>query len=242
MSSSGNDGEILKAAVSRTPECLSLEELGKLVEGMQRPELERLQRHVASCARCRTELELLSDFAAGNVRPEEEAAVSSLTRRIRKDIARLTSSKPRSRWRSIQVPAISLVAACLLVLAGISLMRLRTDQVRLDPGAAEEAEVYRSPIVRALSPRDDIARPASQFMWEAFPQAADYELRVTEVDGNELWRTVVHGTVAAAPAALQRRMLPAKTLLWSVTARARDGSVIAVSETVPFRVARKSGN
>ena len=66
-----------------------------------------------------------------------------------------------------------------------------------------------------------------------------YRVKVTEVDGNELWSAETTAPRVDLPAAVQARILPGKTLYWEVAAFDSAGANIAVSERQSFRVTVK---
>ena len=103
---SGQGRRDLDAALAPREQCIAVERLAGELDGKER-------EHVASCARCRTELALYRDFESDAASAEERAASEWIVARLRRGRAG-ASAFPR-RW------SFGLAAAALLTL-GIGLL------------------------------------------------------------------------------------------------------------------------
>jgi hypothetical protein len=125
------------------------------------------------------------------------------------------------------------MAASVLVVAGAGALLWR-------PAPAIESDapgtIYRSTRVEVDAPQGDVAAPPTELRWAAVPGAVDYEVRLSEVDGTELWRVRTPSPSVAVPPEIAAMALPAKTLVWSVTATGSAGPVLAESGPTRFRV------
>src|SRR5690348_1834266 len=130
------DPRALQAALLPTPECATIEQLGRLCDEDHAGGGDaRAAAHVAGCLRCRTELALLKQFDCSAVRRGEEEDVSWIVARLERDMSRLTAgypltprrtsrAAPRAAWfRTVPLRAIAggmaAAAAALLVVLNL---------------------------------------------------------------------------------------------------------------------------
>jgi hypothetical protein len=83
-----------------------------------------------------------------------------------------------------------------------------------------------------------IAAP-QRLEWRPVSGAVRYRVRLMEVDRRELWSIDTAGTAADLPEPIRALAVPAKTLLWQVTAYNAASAVIAESGQERFRLARR---
>ena len=131
------------------------------------------------------------------------------------------------------MPRWALAAASLaVVLGGATLLWTPAPSVEsITPG-----EVYRTIRVEVLSPAGDVPAPPAELRVAAVPGAVEYQVRLLEVDGNELWRASSPVPTIPVPPAVTAAALPAKTLVWRVVAKDAQQRVMAESGDVRFRV------
>lgn len=220
------DRHVLREAAAETPACLPLERLGEPLSDVE-------QAHVASCARCQSELALRAEFEDSVTAPDERLAVQWIGAELRR---RTHQTARAPSWGHARHGRGLLAAAAGLVLVA-SLGYLAWDR---EPGLqapGTTAPIERGGRIDALLPAGDVGRAPEAFSWAPVDGASSYEVTVMEVDRTVLWRESSSVPRVAPPATLKRRLVPGKTMLWTVIARNAAGVVIAESSTARFRVA-----
>src|SRR5262249_46487429 len=232
---------LLKKALSRSRECATLEELSGLTDGsLPASSLARLMGHLASCPRCKTELDLMEKFESAQPTAQEEGTVGWISTRLERRFSSgeaAPASSNRERWwrRLVAAPALNraglALGAAMLVIAAFAGFWNRRPPALISP--TNEAG-FRSEALTRLSPGGDLDRGPSPLRWEPLPAAASYLVRVMEVDRVELWSGETREPRVALPPAVQARLVPGKPLLWEVTAKDAAGRTLA--STGPQRV------
>jgi hypothetical protein len=118
----------------------------------------------------------------------------------------------------------------------LTLQFRHASQPALQPGRESGPEVLRSNTIQTVAPEGDVEQAPTQLQWQVVPAAAAYEVRVLEVDHNELWKARTSASRIALPPSVQARVVPAKTLLWQVAALDAAGNKVAESGPVRFRL------
>lgn len=224
----------MKRVYEPTPACLSLEQLEALIEANTAPGWEHLQ----GCARCLAEMQLLKEFAQAEPAAAERADVDWITARLRQQgttrpaVAEKPASWWERLWQSLTMPqTLAAVAMTAVVVLGVSGYLLRERTV-----VTPDSDLVRSSQLTAVSPADALAQPPAQFVWEAKPAAASYEVIVMEVDGRPIWRTAATAASAPADETLRALCKPGKTLLWKVIAKGPGGQILGESAPQTFVV------
>lgn len=211
-------------------ECLNPAALERIAAGSGSTE-ER--EHVASCAQCQTEVELLTAFATASATPEESAAVRAIESRLRAEPAWRPSPPPRKTWRfSRPVWGLALAGAVAALFVGLSLRNPARP-------ALPAEDTVRSLSVPLVAPLGDQAEPPGEFRWREAEGAAVYELRLLDIQGQVIWQFRTTGNVAPIPPDVQAKLTERRTLSWQVSAIDAKGAPIAVSVPESFRVVRK---
>jgi hypothetical protein len=125
-----------------------------------------------------------------------------------------------------------------LLIAGGSYYLLNPPSPRLPAAVSPGSEVTRSLSVAVRGPVGDQADVPERLEWKPVAGASRYRVRLMEVDRHEIWSTEVTGTTVPIPAAVRGQIVPAKTLLWQVTALDSGNRAIAESGIEQFRIAR----
>jgi hypothetical protein len=237
-----SERELYQTALQRTKDCPSIEEIERVLDGKD----SQFAAHIEFCSFCAAELDVLKTFCVAEVLPEDEHAVQLIAGRLR-DVKAVIPDRPStgrdSWWRSLfgnlfggsWVVSASLATAAFLMLIAIGL-QLRRGAPSIDGGNGSGSEVQRSQGLAILAPKGDVQSAPVEVRWEAVPSAATYEVRLLEVDHHELWSARTAQISLPLPADARARMLPAKTLLFEVTAFDSAGRKVAGSEFVRFRV------
>jgi hypothetical protein len=232
--------EILNAALQPGPDCIDVERLGRFVDGAVEPDERRaIAAHVDGCATCQAEITLLQAFTDGSVDATESAAVRDIVAELRRrpsPIPAATVHESRT-WRGIplgMLRAIVTTVALLVVASSVYLFRSTAPQLPTDIDAGRD--VTRSLAIAVVSPLGDQRSVPSRLEWRPVAGASRYHVRLMEVDRTELWSVDTDASAVELPEAMRARIVPAKTLLWDVTAFASSSAVIATSDAQRFRV------
>jgi putative zinc finger protein len=241
--------EFLNRTLRPGPDCLTVDEIGRYADGaLDGTEHARAATHIAHCVTCASELALLQSFASTDVRPDEkeivDRAVTEIRRRepvmSREPVTIGATHREQSSagfWpfgRLIRAMSMAVV----LLIAAASYYLLNPSSPRLPVSVDSGGEVTRSLAVAVRGPVGDQVAVPERLEWQSVTGAVRYEVRVMEVDRRELWSARVTGTEVPIPEAVRARILPAKTLLWQVTALDQTGRPIAESGVERFRLAR----
>lgn len=213
--------------------CPAFEVLAALHEGtLPAAEAATAQQHLRDCPSCRTEFAMLRDFAAARPAAGEAADVAHIVSRLR-----AAPTRKRSWWAFPAFPrwAAAAAAMAVVVVAAIELQPWRSR----DLPQLESTGTLRSGTVIDLSPRGDVATVPTRFSWTTVPDAVQYEVAVSEVDGTGLWRARSALSHLDVPPAVSTAFLPSKTLVVQVTAFDRSGVRLAQSGPARIRYLRK---
>jgi hypothetical protein len=124
----------------------------------------------------------------------------------------------------------------LALVAGYFL--LNTTRPRVPSDAVSDGGAIRSLTVELRAPIGDVIAAPQRLEWRPVPGAVRYRVRLMEVDRRELWSIDTAAATADLPEPIQALAVPAKTLLWQVTAYNAANAVIAESGQERFRLAR----
>jgi Putative zinc-finger len=235
-----------KSALSATPECLSLEEIGAHFDGTT-PEdgKSRVEGHLSDCPRCQSELAMLRSFQTAEPMQEEGAAVGWIVARLeRQQLAGTAAGKARreqpSWWSGLVSfrPRIAILAgaAVLVALFAVRMAQRPAQEPQLIADASRGGAVLRSQEISVVNPSGDLQAPPTEFRWQAVAGAVSYSIQVTEVDHTLVWSGVSKETSLPIPAELRSRMVAQKPFLWQVTAFGARGDKIAASQQQRIRV------
>jgi len=239
-----------KAALETGADCLTVEELGRWMDGLfSDAEESRASAHLAGCARCQTELALFQELERTTPQPKDQPAVSWIVAELKRrssESARATGEVSRSApssarralsprglaGRRISAAALSLAAMVIAVAVGLS---VRTSR---EPGLISDGipTALRSQGVVGLAPIGDLMQSPTELRWQPLPGAARYSIKLMEVDRSEFWQASAEGTVVLLPAAVREKVVPGKTLLWQVTALDAAGKALGSSPLERFRL------
>lgn len=213
--------------IIRGEDCLTPADLEALLEGR----LPEAQAHVDICPVCEYELASLREFLAGEAGAAEQQDLAWMEARLQPAAPPVTRRKWLSWFPAAPLPRFAYTcAAALLVVAGSLQLRHMAGPSLVD----SHSTTVRSSQIRILAPAGDLDTAPVEFSWEAIPQAAAYEVVVTEVDGTLLWSNRTSSSKLFTPVGIQQQMLPRKSLLWRV--RALDAQGVVIAESSPERI------
>jgi hypothetical protein len=236
--------EILSSALQPSADCPSLDELGRFADGALTP-AERARRapHIERCHACQAELAMLQAFADAEIRADEQAAVRDIVTELRRreheifGAAAVPEIRQRSWLQLVSVRHALSLATVLLLMVG-SFYFLKSTPPRLPSDISPGGDVTRSLTVALRGPVGDQVEAPRRLEWQPVAGAVRYRARVMEVDRRELWSIDTGSTAADLPPAVRAQIVPAKTLLWQVTAYDASNATLAESRLERFRLAR----
>jgi len=238
--------DVFRTALAPSENCPPIEELERCTGGEQAPSA-AVAEHVKSCAYCQTELHLLNSFLADDAAQtsDERKAAELLLQRSPVPPAETIVAETRIPWwkaafgmRGMTQAAFAM--AVILAVAGI-VVRYRTTSVppAVNQGSQTGQEVFRSGSFNMLSTTGDLQERPKEIRWEKVPNAVNYQVRLLEVDRNELWNATTREGHIDLPSAVQARIVPAKTLYWQIEAFDSSGAKIGATGLVRFRLLQK---
>jgi len=241
-----SEQDAFRAALGPGKDCPPIEDLERLTS--EQPVATNVARHLESCSYCQTELQILHAFQAGEgAQPSNEVQrVTELLQARSKKIVRqpALTQAPVSWWKAAftmrRMAQASFAMAAILV-AAVVVIQFRPTKDRPLPDTTQSGqEILRSGGFAVLSPVGDIQVQPGEIRWEKVPNAANYRVRVVEVDGTELWQAETAADHIGLPPAVRARIVPAKTLFCQVSAVDAAGSKISETGLVRFRLVQNS--
>ncbi len=222
-------------ALEPGPSCLAIDRFAGTLTAAE-------AEHVAGCARCQTERDLFAAYEANEPVEGEGLAVEWIAAQTKRRLAAsqpgaarpavaAPAAAPRTTWG---LPSWALMAASVAIIVGGAALLVTPDR-GIETGTGG-GEVYRTVRVEVTGPAGEVAEAPTQFVWTAVTGAGQYEVRLSEVDGTELWRVTTSSPAVSVPSEVRARALPAKTLVWQVSAKDAQGRTIAESGPTGFRV------
>jgi hypothetical protein len=245
------DRQALKSALATTPECLPLEKLEELST-----EEVRTHKHVSQCARCQTELTLLREFETNEPLPGEGAAVAWISAQLERQQAEIKHPSRAAQRKRSKVEGqgsdswlgrlfgyeamrvwLPVTATLVLAVAGIMLWR-SPKEPELHASLGNDPAIYRSLELQTIAPSGELSEIPKELKWNAVPEAANYKIKITEVDHTELWNGQTVDTFVTIPASIVAKIKVGKPFIWQVTAVDQQGKTLASSQARRFVVAR----
>lgn len=242
-----SEQDVFRTALGPGKDCPPIEDLERLTS--EQPVASNVARHLESCAYCKTELQMLHAFQAGEAgqaSKDVERVTELLQSRSKKILRQASVSQaPAPWWKPAftvrRMAQASLGMAAILVAAAIVIQfRPTHDRLSLNKTTQSGQEILRSGGFAVLSPVGDLQERPGVIRWEKVPKAVNYRVRVLEVDGNELWKAETAVEHIDLPAAVRARIVPAKTLFCEVSALDASGSKIGETGLVRFRLSQNS--
>lgn len=237
-----SEQDLFREALGPGPDCPPIDELANIVSGAIAPV--EAAEHLRSCPYCQTELHLLRTFEseeAGQA-SREALKVDALLRKKSKEIIRQSGpTETKAPWwkAAFAMRALaqaSLAMALILAVAGLVIHFRSTNQPTSIAQNGTSAEVFRSGAFSVISPTGDLRERPEEVQWEKVSNAVRYQVRLLEVDGNELWKAETFADRVDLPASVRARIVPAKTLFLEVTAFDSGGSKVGDTGQVRFRL------
>jgi hypothetical protein len=208
-----------------SPQCIPIDEMVVSLEAPAGSEMRRqCEHHLASCANCSTELALYRQFESAQPSAEESEAVQKIVTRLRKHSPAVSESWWSRIWKPrVLAPALAVAAAAIALIVMVDVRsRLSPPEVKID-------DATRSSQLVVIGPIGEVQTAPAELQWKPVAGAANYQVRIREVDRTELWQSATSSTSIAIPETVKHNFTPSKRLLWDVTAMDTAGKTISVS-------------
>ena len=241
-----SEQDAFRAALGPGKDCPPIEDLERLTS--EQPVATNVARHLESCSYCQNELQMLHAFQAteaGSASKEVQRVTGLLQARSEKILRQpAVTQAPVPWWKAAftmrRMAQASFAMAAILV-AAVVVIQFRPTKDRSLPDTTQPGqEILRSGGFAVLSPVGDVPAQPGEIRWEKVPNAANYLVRVLEVDGNEMWKAETAEDHIDLPPAIRSRIVPAKTLLCEVSALDASGKKIGETGQVRFRLLKNS--
>lgn len=98
-------------------------------------------------------------------------------------------------------------------------------------------EKVRGESITLISPVIDIKIVPSKFEWKDSGEDAEYKIYIYD-DGKKLWATTTKDNFIVLPEKVRKRMTLGKKYSWEVKAFSPEGTLIAISSKVHFKITK----
>lgn len=198
---------------------------------LSEPRASQVKAHLETCKLCAAEMNALAEFTAAAPDPAEQADVDAVVADLKRRRRTETALPAWRRW--LARPALPRLAGAVALVALAAAVTLQVRTSRTDDVEGYQATgTMRSGAVPEVQPRGDLSEAPREIRWTPVPGAAAYEVRLTEVDGTELWAARTSATRMEIPGKVRSALLPRKTVMirvWALDASQRQASQPDVS-------------
>ena len=234
--------DVIRLALQPGVNCLQLDVLGHYADALLSPvEHAAAARHLDACVACRAEHSLLRSFTSAGISAEERRPVRAIVRELRRRERLLFDGPSASRIATCHVLrsssrriALALAVVLLAVAGGHEFSTSSPPDLAARGSAGGGAS--RSLAVELVAPRGDQPAVPSRLEWRPLNGAVRYRARLIEVDRHELWSIETSATAVELPPPVRALVVPAKTLVWHVTAYDAVHAPIGESPRERFRL------
>jgi hypothetical protein len=230
--------DTIQKALHRGADCPELAQLfDAMTQNPADPRRVQAEEHLKTCPCCQTEWSLYLQFEAGEVRPDERAAVDFIVKQVHAKRAAERTTGLRSSWRRFWTPAwmggAALAMAALVVAIGLtSQWRARHSS----PDTYSDNQTLRSQTLEITTPLHEVTQVPAEIKWKMVPDAVTYSAVLTEVDGTRIFYTKVTLTTLSLPDSVRKLLGQGRTLLLAVTASDSSAREIAHSGIVRIHI------
>lgn len=240
-----------KAALTPTTECLSVEQLERLLSGSAQNE-----PHLAKCARCQAELAMLKSFGSETHLPDEGAAVAWISSQLERRFDEIkTPARSTGKVREVAVRPwfarishfgklrfVVPVAASIAVFAASLLLLRSSKEPALQAQLETRQTILRSEEIETLGPAGELMKAPTVLQWKGIAGAAKYKVVLMEVDHSPLWSSETVDNLVTIPNPVRSKLHRRKPVLWQVVALDAQGRELAASQLQRFVVVRTSNS
>jgi hypothetical protein len=234
--------DVVRSALEPGVNCLPLGMLGRYADAALSPiEQAAAVRHLDACVACHVEHALLRAFTSGRITEEGSRPVRAIVRALRRRERLLFDACSPSHTVLDDRPLLSscriTLALAVVLLAAASGHEFSTSSPpQLAARGSSSGGAPRSLAVELVAPRGDQAEVPRRLEWRPLHGAVRYCARLIEVDRHEVWSIETSATAVDLPEPVRALVLPAKTLVWHVTAYDLADAPIGESPPERFRL------
>ncbi|HAR36553.1 MAG TPA: hypothetical protein DCR87_06590 [Acidobacteria bacterium] len=198
--------------------------LNKLSEG----DREAFEEHYFNCSSCFEQLQE-RDVIIRTIKnnpallEEKEEVRSSALAGLRKELASFLTVR--------QLAFAGVTALLVLVIIFTVIPR---HQVPAPNFFLSDEETVRGSSITLISPVIDMGQVPSSFEWKKLGDNIEYQISIS--NGELLWKATTRENRITLPDEVKAKMVPGQKYSWQVKAFGPDGSLIAVSSRVQFKI------
>ncbi|MCX8160653.1 MAG: zf-HC2 domain-containing protein [Candidatus Saccharicenans sp.] len=201
--------------------------LNKLSEG----DREAFEEHYFNCSSCFEQLQE-RDVIIRTIKnnpsllEEKEEVRSSVLAGIRREVASFLTV------RQLAFAGITALLVMIIVFAV-----LPRGQAPAPNFFLTDEETVRGSSITLISPVIDMSQIPSSFEWKKLGDNIEYQISI--FNGQVLWKATTKDNRITLPDEVKAKMLPGEKYSWQVKAFGPDGTLIAVSSRVQFKISAK---
>ncbi|MGB9907316.1 MAG: anti-sigma factor family protein [Candidatus Saccharicenans sp.] len=199
--------------------------LNKLSEG----DREAFEEHYFNCSSCFEQLQE-RDVIIRTIKnnpallEEKEEARSSVLAGLRRELTSFLTV------RQLAFAGVTALLVLIIIFAVVP-----RHQVPAPNFFLTDEETVRGSSITLISPVIDMNQVPSSFEWKKLGDNVEYQISIS--NGELLWKATTKENQITLPDELKAKMVPGRKYSWQVKAFGPDGSLIAVSSRVQFKIA-----
>lgn len=201
--------------------------LNKLSEG----DKEAFEEHYFNCSSCFEQLQE-RDVIIRTIKnnpallEEKEEARSSVLASLRREVASFLTV------RQLAFAGITALLVMVIILAVVPRHPATAPDFLLT-----DEETVRGSSITLISPVIDMSQIPSSFEWKKLGENIEYQISI--FNDHLLWKATTKENRITLPDEVKERMVPGEKYSWQVKAFGPDGTLIAVSSRVQFKISAK---
>ncbi|MCR4395434.1 MAG: zf-HC2 domain-containing protein [Candidatus Saccharicenans sp.] len=199
--------------------------LNKLSEG----DREAFEEHYFNCSSCFEQLQE-RDVIIRTIKnnpallEEKEEARSSVLAGLRRELTSFLTV------RQLAFAGVTALLVLIIIFAVVP-----RHQVPAPNFFLTDEETVRGSSITLISPVIDMNQVPSSFEWKKLGDNVEYQISIS--NGELLWKATTKENQITLPDEVKAKMVPGRKYSWQVKAFGPDGSLIAVSSRVQFKIA-----
>lgn len=204
---------------------------GYLLNRLSEGDKEAFEEHYFNCASCFEKLQE-RDVIIRTIKnnpallEEKEEVRSSVLAGLRREVA---------SFLTVRQLAFAGVTALLVMLIVFAV--LPRSQAPAPNFFLTDEETVRGSSITLISPVIDMSQVPASFEWKKLGENIDYQISI--FNGQLLWKATTKENRISLPDEVKAKMLPGEKYSWQVKAFGPDGTLIAVSSRVQFKISAK---
>lgn len=202
---------------------------GYLLNKLSGRDKEAFEEHYFNCSSCFQKLQerdIIISTVKNNpeVFEEKEPARSSVMANLRREVASFFTPKQLALAGVTAALFVAIIFAVVPRPEGPAPLFLLTDE-----------ESIRGSSITLISPVIDMYQIPTSFEWKKLGEDIEYQVAI--YNSELLWKTTTKENQITLPDDIKAKMVPGEKYSWQVKAFGGDGSLIAVSSRVQFKIA-----